>query len=142
MWINHHDLFTRVRSVNPKLMVINLALLLTASVIPFPTAVLSAAMRDGSNRDQVVASVLYAGVGLSMALSWTLLYSYLRTTPRLLVEASDVTYMRDGVRRTLLSLVAFPAGAALAFVSPTVSLVAYAALPFFFIATLLYADGK
>jgi uncharacterized membrane protein len=139
VWINHHDLFTRVRGVNPKLMVVNLGLLLTSSVIPFPTAVLSSAMRDGDRHDQVVASVLYAGIGLLMALSWTVLYGYLEREPKLLVEPSDARYMHGGLRRTMISIVAFPVGAALAFVEPTISLIAYAALPFFFMAAVLYA---
>ena len=94
-------------------------------------------MRDGNHHDQIIASVLYAGVGLSMALSWTVLYGYLQRTAFLLVEPADADYMRDGLRRTTVSIVAFPVAAALAFVSPTIALVAFAALPFFFFGTLL-----
>ncbi len=136
VWLNHHDLFTRVRGVNTKLMVINLTLLLTSSIIPFPTAVLSAAMHSGGHGDQVIAVVLYAGIGLSMALSWMWLYGYLARTPMLLELADDISYMRSGMRRTLISVIGFPAAALAALVNPTLSLVTYAALPIFFIAVL------
>jgi Endosomal/lysosomal potassium channel TMEM175 len=50
IWVNHHQLFTRIAGVDTGLLWRNLALLLTTSVLPFPTAVLgSAARRSGSS---------------------------------------------------------------------------------------------
>ena len=142
VWINHHDLFTRVRGVNPKLIVINLGLLLTSSVLPFPTAVLSSAMRDGDSNDQVIAVAVYAAVGLCMALSWMILYGYLARSAFLLVDPADVTYMHDALKRTIVSIVAFPLAVVLAFISPTLGLAAFAALPIFFIVTLIWTKPQ
>jgi uncharacterized membrane protein len=44
IWVNHHSLFTRIGRVDTGLLWPNLGLLLTASVLPFPTAELAFAM--------------------------------------------------------------------------------------------------
>jgi uncharacterized membrane protein len=46
VWVNHHALFNRIASVDTGLLWCNLALLLAASVLPFPTAELA---RPGSS---------------------------------------------------------------------------------------------
>lgn len=43
IWTNHHDLFTRVRRVDNRALALNLLVLLTASLLPWPAAVLGAA---------------------------------------------------------------------------------------------------
>ena len=60
IWINHHDLFARVHRVDARLLVVNLAVLLVASVFPWPTAVMAAAIRDGNSHDQLLSTLLYA----------------------------------------------------------------------------------
>ena len=40
IWVNHHTLFAHVRQVDRPLLFLNLLLLMTVSVIPFPTALL------------------------------------------------------------------------------------------------------
>jgi uncharacterized membrane protein len=41
MWVNHHRLFTVIRSADEMLIAINLLLLLAIAWVPFPTAVLA-----------------------------------------------------------------------------------------------------
>jgi uncharacterized membrane protein len=48
VWVNRHSLFTRIASVDSGLLWCNLALLLAASVLPFPTAELAFAMGRGA----------------------------------------------------------------------------------------------
>jgi len=48
VWVNHHALFNRIASVDTGLLWCNLALLLAASVLPFPTAELAFAMGQGA----------------------------------------------------------------------------------------------
>ena len=48
VWVNHHSLFTQIASVDSGLLWCNLALLLAASVLPFPTAELAFAMGRGA----------------------------------------------------------------------------------------------
>src|ERR1700710_1983742 len=52
IWINHHQLFTRIAVVDTGLLWRNLALLLATSILPFPASVLAAAFRHGSHTDQ------------------------------------------------------------------------------------------
>lgn len=49
VWVNHHAMFTRIAWVDGGLLWRNLALLLPASVLPFPTAELAFAMNQGTH---------------------------------------------------------------------------------------------
>lgn len=133
IWINHHDLFTRIRGVDAGLVSLNLALLMVASLFPWPTAVISASQRNGDRHDQIAASLLYAGVGFLMPLTFIAVYSYLARTPRLLTDPSQAAYLQVSRKRALVSIVIYPLTAALAFVSTDLALALFLAVPLFFI---------
>jgi len=137
VWINHHDLFTRVRRVDTRLVGVNLLLLLVSSLFPWPAAVVGEAVKNGSHGDEVAALVLYAAVGILVPGAWMILYRYLERKPALLSGAADAAYVRAGWRRSIVSLVAYPVAAGIAFIVPVVALFIYIALPAFFIVTLL-----
>jgi uncharacterized membrane protein len=141
VWINHHDLFTRVRKVDTRLVAVNLVLLLVSSLFPWPASVVAAAIKNGSFSDEVAATVLYAAVGVLVPVAWMMLYRYLERKPTLLLSAADTAYVRAGWRRSTVSLVGYPVAAGIAFVAPLAALVIYIALPGFFIATLLRHDA-
>jgi uncharacterized membrane protein len=139
IWINHHDLFTRVRAVDIQVVSLNLLLLLVSSLFPWPAAVLSAAIRDGDRSDQLAAIMLYAAVGFLVPLAWIALYSYLARHPDLLQSPlQDTAYARAGRRRSLVSVVVYPLAACLGLFAPPAALLAFAVLPPYFIATLLW----
>ncbi len=142
IWINHHDLFTKVRQVDIQLICANLVVLLVASLFPWPAAVMSAAVRTGDHGDQVTAMVLYGAIGFLVPLAWILLYGYLTRSPELLHDAADVRYARTGVRRSMVSVVVYPIAIVLAFLAPIAALVAFAALPAFFIGSLLFQKDR
>jgi TMEM175 potassium channel family protein len=73
MWVNHHRLFTMIRSADETLIAINLLLLLAIAWVPFPTAVLAAYL---NRSDQRVAAVLYSGTFLVIAIIFNLLWWY------------------------------------------------------------------
>jgi uncharacterized membrane protein len=81
IWINHHDLFTRIRRVDARLICANLLLLLVTSLFPWLASVISAAVETGEHRDQVAATVLYAGIGFLVPLAWIVLYRYAARSP-------------------------------------------------------------
>jgi uncharacterized membrane protein len=108
IWINHHDLFTRVRGVDARLIALNLVLLLVASLFPWPAAVISAAQRTGGRHDQITASLLYAGVGFLVPVAFIAIYTYLSRTPELLADPADTGYTRTARRRAFVSIVTYP----------------------------------
>jgi uncharacterized membrane protein len=137
IWINHHDLFTRVRRVDIKLVCANLLLLLVTSLFPWPAAVVSAAIRHGDHHDQVVAAGLYAVIGIFVPVAWILVYAHLERHPHLLEDAADVQYVRRGARLSTVPLVVYPAAVVVALWQPVIAVVAFVVVPAIFIASLL-----
>jgi uncharacterized membrane protein len=59
VWLAHHRLFMRLRFVDPTLMRLNILLLMAASFLPFPTALLAEAF--DASRDAERAAVVFYG---------------------------------------------------------------------------------
>jgi uncharacterized membrane protein len=135
IWVNHHQLFTRIAAVDLGLLWRNLSLLLGASVLPFPTAVLSSAFRSGTRSNEVAAVILYAIVAAFMAFTWLVLFRYLATHERLLARHAEASFFAQERRRALLGVIAYLLAAAVAGWQPLVSLVILCILPVFYGAT-------
>jgi uncharacterized membrane protein len=92
VWMNHHALFTRIRYVDRGLHWINMGILMTTALLPFPTAVLADALREADLADQRVAVALYALTAGLMSAAWLAVFPYLRDHPQLLEEDTPPTY--------------------------------------------------
>jgi uncharacterized membrane protein len=132
IWVNHHQLFTRIGAVDTGLLWRNLALLLTTSVLPFPTAVLGSAFQHGNHRDQVVGLILYALIAAAMASSWLLVFHYLAANERLLGEHTPASFFAQERLRALIGVGAYLGAALLALWQPIAGLVIASLLPVFY----------
>jgi uncharacterized membrane protein len=141
VWLHHHLVFARVRQVNIGALLVNLVLLLTVSVLPFPTAVLSGAWRTGDNTDRVVASMAFALISVAMSASYLGLCTYLARRPELLGDAGDSALLLGERRRSVVAIVGTLVAAALAFVSPMITLILLAVTPLYYLTTVPRSGG-
>jgi len=84
MWMNHHRLFTLIRRVDHGLLVTNGLVLLGATIVPFPTALVAAYL---GHPGQNLAATVYSATFLFIALAYNILFRYAsseRRRPRLL----------------------------------------------------------
>lgn len=129
IWLSHHNAFTRIRRADPVVLVLNLVLLLGASLVPWPTALVSAAVGEGSHADQVAAILVTALVMVILSVPWSLLSRHLVRHPGLLGDDAD----RGWVRRNMWQSAGVGAvalvGGAVAFLAPLVSLVLFVVVP-------------
>jgi uncharacterized membrane protein len=95
VWMNHHALFTRVRFVDRGLHWINMGILMTTALLPFPTSVLADALREGNLADQRVAVALYALSAGLMSAVWLAVFPYLRDHPHLLERDTTPAYFHQ-----------------------------------------------
>ena len=142
LWLTHHALFVRIAQVDGPLLQANLALLLFASVLPFPTSIISAAFRGGDHEDEVVAMLLFAAVSIALSVTWHLLSGHVARTPVLLHRRSDAAAVRRDRRRQLLGVAPPLAGAALSFATPIGALLLQAVTPLVYLASTAAAPPE
>jgi uncharacterized membrane protein len=126
IWLNHHALFARIRAVDAGLNWINLGILATVALVPFPTGVVASAFGEGSQADQEAAVVLYAIVGALMSAAWIPVFPYLHRHPDLLVDPAEAPLLAAQRSRPWVGVVSFGAAAVLGyFVSPELAIVLF-----------------
>ena len=82
VWVNHHTIFRNLRAVDRTIQFINLVLLLTVVLLPYPTALLGRYLNSGQNGS--VAAAFYAVVMTLMAVAFQCLVAWALTHPNLL----------------------------------------------------------
>jgi uncharacterized membrane protein len=136
VWQNHHAVFNRIRYVDRGAHWANLAVLFTAALLPFPTAVLAYAIQDGSAADARTAVAFYALIGALLCGSWYAFFRYLATHPRLLEDEVEPGFFDRECTRAVIGLVVYLVAAiAGVFLTPIAALFIFFAVPAFYGAT-------
>jgi uncharacterized membrane protein len=130
IWVNHHEIFERITTVDRPLLFLNLLLLLTVAFLPFPTALLGEYIRKGDNA-QVAAAVYGANMTL-IGLAFIAIWTYLARVPALLTTGLGAEGARRARRAAAIGPVVYGLSIPLAFVSPVACLILYAALALYF----------
>ena len=117
MWLNHHALFDKIKQVDKSLAWTNLALLLTISVLPFPTSVVAQYLRAGGT-DAKVAVSFYGLLSMLNGFAWLGSWVHLARYPELLDVPYDAAYARLERRRTAMGVATYAFATAIAWLAP------------------------
>ena len=126
MWVNHHNLSSRLVGVDHGLVYANLALLATISFLPFPTAVIADYLRESGSNERTAAA-LYGFTMVAISSAFTLMWVYVRRHPTLVKPGRSADLDRQAAKAAIGIAVYIPA-IAVSFVSATAALVAYGAI--------------
>lgn len=128
IWLNHHATVNLLARTDHRLQTLNLLLLLTVSVLPWPTALLAEYTRDGTAGDQRIAVLIYGLTSAAMAVAFNLMWRYILRHPEL--HKRHVTREALAVRnwRYNLGLVTYPIATAIGLLSVPVFLALMLAL--------------
>ncbi|HEU5268421.1 MAG TPA: TMEM175 family protein, partial [Jatrophihabitans sp.] len=126
IWVNHHMLCGLVRQADRLVLFANLFLLLTVSVIPFPTRLLAEYLT--ATGDSHVAAAIYSATMLAMSIAFTLLFLAITRDARLLHTPLDRATVRQTLRRFSIGGVFYLVTIGLSFVSAVLTLVVHALL--------------
>jgi uncharacterized membrane protein len=133
IWLNHRAVFARVGYCDRCLHLANLFLLLTSALIPFPTAILSAAIQGGNEFDARVAVALYATIAGTMRLSWLVMFHVLSIHPYLAEDGVDPDFFPKECFRATLGVILYTIAGVAGWLSTSkVTLLIFLVLPVFY----------
>lgn len=141
VWLNHSQATTRIRVANPVVLILNLGILLGASLAPWPTALIAEALQNGDRASQIGALVAFSLVMTLMSVFWLTLDLYLVRHPQLLRAREDVVWMRNHARASVGTIIGAFVSVGLAFASPIASLVLIVLVSLAFVVMRLFEKG-
>lgn len=127
MWVNHHRIFTELKSSDNGLLWINGLLLFTMSFVPFPTALMGDFFR------QPIAMSFFGICLAFVGFSFFLLRLYLYKNHELYKESIEREKSRILLIRTLFGPLMYLLGAVFAFINVYAAFTVYFIIPIYFI---------
>jgi len=128
IWINHHTLFHAVERVDRMSVIVNLILLMLVALIPFPTALIG----EYSNLQPIV--MVYGLVLFANGVVFNVLFGYVRTRYKVVARiGADPMAVRLSTLRGISYPLGYLIASLLSYVSTTISIVFYIALPIFYL---------
>jgi uncharacterized membrane protein len=126
IWVNHHALCGLIKQADRLVLFANLFLLLTVSVIPFPTRLLAEYLTAAGGSH--VAAAVYSTTMLAMSIAFSLLFLAISRDARLLQVPLDRATIGLAWRRFSIGGVFYLGTIGLSFVSAVITLIVHALL--------------
>ena len=136
VWLNHKSAFNCVKESDRGLHWVNLVVLFTTALLPFPTAVVSHALQANDQQDQRVAVAFYALIGALLCASWLAFFHYLARHDDLLEDDVSERHFPVERVRALVGVILYAAAGLIGYVvAPLAGLVIFVVLPAFYAVT-------
>ena len=119
MWVNHHNMFKVIHKSSPLFMFANGFLLLLVTVVPFPTALVSAYLLEPAAG---VACLIYSGLFVVICLAYNLLWWSAAYGHRLLKPTMTSAQVKSMSGKYLLGIPGYLLASLLALQFPFVSI--------------------
>jgi uncharacterized membrane protein len=121
--VNHHTLLEHCRRADRRFLYLNLLLLVTVGIVPFPTALVDHYILAESGA--TAALVVYGLGAVLIAIAFSGVFFYATHDHRLIGDTAAARRLRADGRFFPIGLAAYSLGIALAFVEPKASLAVY-----------------
>jgi uncharacterized membrane protein len=136
VWLNHKAAFNRIQQVDRGLHWMNLLVLFSTALLPFPTIVVSHALQEHNNADQRVGVAFYALIGALLCATWLAFYHYLARNPDLLKNQAKGGFFHVERFRAIAGVVLYLLAGMIGYlVAPLIGLVIFLLLPVFYAIT-------
>jgi uncharacterized membrane protein len=131
IWINHHAMVRRLRVVDHSILIWNLFLLMTVSILPFTTALMAEYLKEGEG--ERLAAGIYAGSFLLMGVVFALMNRHiLFNRVELLEDEVDEPTRRRTLGRAVLGVIPYLLATVLALLTPYLTLGICAAVALYY----------
>jgi uncharacterized membrane protein len=123
IWLNHHKVISRLGRIDHVFLLLNLALLLVVSFLPFPTRMVGEELASGNYADQRTAALLYAGTFLAASIAFCALWLWAAQGRRLVRASVPNQLNRVRTLRFVLAIALFAIPCGLALLDPIAAVV-------------------
>jgi len=131
MWVNHHEVMRHVGHTDWAFLYVNIFFLMTVAFLPYPTRIVASNIRG---HDERAAALFYGTTMTVIAVAFLALWLYPSRKGRLLRADADPAAIRGITRSFVPGTPLYAAATLVALVSPTASLLCFAALALFYVA--------